>query len=88
MNRIYTLVIVVVFLGFICSPVTAVAFSSEAELFYGISLDTESEKSTSDVQPKTSPAEVDVDKKKSKVALPDAIMKPECFFGYTDQGCE
>ena len=75
MNRFMKIATIVIFLALNSFPLLGAGFPSEAEFFYGISIDDHS---------KT----LSVEKRKSTVVKPCDTIKPECFFGYTSGASE
>ena len=79
MNRIKILMIMVISFGLIASPAIADGKLSNADFFYGVTFDNQWETNVSD-----GPTEVDLKTKKAAATLPDDMLTPEIFYGYTD----
>ena len=70
--------------GLIASPAIAGCILPNADLFYGVKADSQSGISVSDNPRESLVAEVDLKEKKGTATLPDDMLRPEIFYGYTD----
>lgn len=81
MNKIKTLIIMVIFFGLIASPAAATCILPDADFFYDVAVvDAQNEISMSD-----GPIKADLKGKKAASTLPGDILTPENFYGYSDQ---
>jgi len=92
MNKIKILMIIMISFGFFASPAIAACILPNADFFYGVTIDNQSETNV-DNQSETNvsndtrknlPSEVDLKEKKAPATLPDDILAPEFFYGYSD----
>jgi len=79
MNKMIILMIMVIFFGLIASPAIATCILPDADFFYGVTVDDQGETSVS-----VGPIEADLKMEKTASALPDDILAPEIFYGYSD----
>ncbi|MBC2717592.1 MAG: hypothetical protein HF978_20000 [Desulfobacteraceae bacterium] len=84
MNRIKILMIIMISFGFFASPAIAACILPDTDFFYGITAENQSEIILSDAQLKSLKTEVGFKEKKGAATLPDDILNPENFYGYTD----
>jgi len=84
MNKMKILMIMMISFGLIASPAIAGCILPNADLFYGVKADSQSGISVSDNPRKSLVAEVDLKEKKGTATLPDDMLRPEIFYGYTD----
>lgn len=80
MNRIKALMIIMILFGLIASPAIATCILPDADFFYSAAVDAQMETTISD-----RPIEADFKEEKATAALPDDILAPEFFYGYSDR---
>ncbi|MCD6586100.1 MAG: hypothetical protein J7K96_10100 [Desulfobacteraceae bacterium] len=70
--------------GFFASSTIAACILPDADFFYGVTIDNQSKTNVSNDTRKNLPSEVDLKGKKVAATLPDDILAPEFFYGYTN----
>ncbi len=79
MNKIKILMIIAIFFGLIASPAIAACILPDADFFYGVTINDQGNTSMTD-----GPIESGLKEEKTTATLPDDILAPEIFYGYSD----
>ena len=88
MERIKILTIIIAFFEIFASTTTAENILSEADFFYGITIDNQCKNSISINTHQDIAMEVNLKKDRTVVVHIIDILNPMVFYGYTDNQCE